>query len=485
MISLARLLQGLPGAQLRVAGPDVEITSLSADSRTTQPGALFVALGGEHADGHRFAADAIAAGARAIVIEHEVQADLRGITVVRVPDTRLALSWLAARFSGDPSQSLSIAGITGTNGKTTTAHLTRAILDGCGMPCGAIGTLGASFGEWSRELGNTTPLPIELHETLATMKELGAQAVAMEVSSHALALHRVDDIRFRVGAFTNLTRDHLDFHLTVEAYAGAKFRLFELAQHAVINVDDPHGAEWAAELEDEGKPLTTYALDTHDADLHAHDLELRPEGSSFEAGGVHVDLPLPGRFNVHNALCALGIAHALGCDLALAASALAAVPPVPGRMERFTQDGLVAIVDYAHTPDALSNVLRAARETLGGGKLFVVFGCGGDRDKGKRPEMGAVARALADVAIVTSDNPRSEDPQAIADAVVAGAPDAEVILDRRAAIREAIRRAQGGDVVVVAGKGHETYQISNGKRAHFDDRDEVCIALAHRQPVAL
>ena len=483
MTSLARLLEGLPGADVRVVGPSAEISSLCADSRVAQPGSLFVAIRGEHSDGHRYVPDAIANGAVAIVVEHPVAAELRGITVVRVPDTHVALSQLAARFYGDPSKRLRVVGITGTNGKTTTTHMTRAVLDGCGMRCGYIGTLGANYREWTRELANTTPLPIELHETLATMLEHGADTVAMEVSSHALALHRVDDIVFKVGAFTNLTRDHLDFHGTTDNYAQAKHRLIEMAEHAVINDDDPHGAEWAADLrEEEDKPLTTYSLDG-DADLVARDIVLRPDGSSFTVSGHRVELPLPGRFNVQNALCALAIAHVLGCDFERAIAALHAVPPVPGRMERYAQDGVVAIVDYAHTPDALANVLRAARETTAG-KLIAVFGCGGDRDKGKRPEMGAVARALADECIITNDNPRSEDPQAIANAILAGAPGAEVQLDRRAAIREAVNRARSGDVVVVAGKGHETYQIVGAARAHFDDRDEVRAALAQRKTAA-
>jgi UDP-N-acetylmuramoyl-L-alanyl-D-glutamate--2,6-diaminopimelate ligase len=484
MPTLGSLLDALPGAHL-LAGQNVEIAGVCADSRTVQPGYLFVALSGEHADGHLYAADAIAAGAVAVVAEHDVAADVRGVAVVHVPDTRIALSRIAARFYGEPSKTLRVVGITGTNGKTTTTHLVRAILDGCGVRCGYIGTLGAFFPEWTRDLENTTPLPIELHDTLARMKELGARAVAMEVSSHALALHRVDDIAFEIGAFTNLTRDHLDFHGTTEAYAEAKHRLFELANVAVLDVDDPHGADWAADFRDRDKPVTTYAIDSADADLRASDIVLRPDGSSFRLAGMQVDVPLPGRFNVQNALCALAIADAMGCELGRAAAALKNAPPVPGRMERYAQGDITAIVDYAHTPDALANVLRAARGTLGvGGKLIVVFGCGGDRDKGKRPEMGSVARALADEVVITNDNPRSEHPMAIATAILSGAPDAHVELDRRTAIRYAIGRAHPGDVVVVAGKGHETYQIVGATRGHFDDRDEVRMALQLRETPA-
>ena len=475
MTTLARLFAAIPNAKVDGPVDGVNIDSLSADSRTLTPGALFVAVDGEEYDGHQFVKAAIAAGARAVVVSHKVEH--KGVTQILVKDTRTALSALAAQFYGDPSMRLRVIGITGTNGKTTSAHMTRALLDAIGMRCGYVGTLGASYGEWTRPLQNTTPLPIELQETLAAMLELGADAVAMEVSSHALALHRTDDIRFAVGAFTNLTRDHLDFHKTLEAYAAAKHRLFDLAERAVLNIDDPIGANWARELRIRRIPVTTFSLEG-DADVSARAITLRPDGSTFHLNGMRVDLPLPGRFNVRNALCALAIVRALEGNVGLAAAALHGVPPVPGRMERYVRGGVVAIVDYAHTPDALANVLRAARETLAGGRLMVVFGCGGDRDAGKRPEMGAVARQLADVVIVTNDNPRSEDPNEIARAILAGAPDAEVELDRRTAIRAAIGRAQPGDVVVVAGKGHEDYQIVGSARLHFDDRDEVRAALA-------
>ena len=475
---LSRLLDALDGASLE-GGVDREreVTALSVDSRSVAPGALFVALRGEHADGHAFVERAFAAGAVAAVVARDAKLNGR---LIRVDDTYVALSKLAARFFGEPSQALRVVGITGTNGKTTTSYLVRAVLDASGIPCGHIGTLGASYREWTRELANTTPLPIELHETLAAMRDLGAQAVAMEVSSHALALHRVDDIRFSVGAFTNLTRDHLDFHRTFDAYAAAKRRLFELAATAVIGVDDPAGARWAAELRAAHVPVIDYALDAP-AQLRAREIAATDSGTTFALEGtdLRVELPLTGRFNVANALCALGIARALKCDLRVAANALHTVAPVPGRMERYVRDGVVAIVDYAHTPDALANVLQAAREACRG-KLFVVFGCGGDRDAGKRPEMGAVADRLADVVFVTNDNPRSEDPAAIARAIVTAVPRAEVELDRRVAIRRAIGDARAGDVVVVAGKGHEAYQTIGEVRAHFDDRDEVRAALAAR-----
>jgi UDP-N-acetylmuramoyl-L-alanyl-D-glutamate--2,6-diaminopimelate ligase len=308
---------------------------------------------------------------------------------------------------------------------------------------------------------------------LAAQRDAGARAVAMEVSSHALALGRVDDVRFRVAALTNITRDHLDFHGTMERYVAAKRRLFDLAPAAVLNVDDPAGAAWARELPD----AITYAIDA-DAELRATDLKLSGEGSTFRVGAHAVTINLPGRFNVRNALAVFGIARALGIDDETIVRGLAATHAVPGRMERIGAFGIEAIVDYAHTPDALENVLRAARETTKR-RLIVVFGCGGDRDPGKRAEMGAIATRLADRVIVTSDNPRSEDPLMIARAIVNGW-DAQIELDRRSAIRRAIGDAHAGDTIVVAGKGHETYQIVGTESRPFDDRDEVRNAFRAR-----
>ena len=344
-----------------------------------------------------------------------------------------------------------VAGVTGTNGKTTTTHLLRDVLETAGIACGVIGTLGGEFRGERWPLSNTTPLALELHALLAAQRRAGAQAVAMEVSSHALALHRVDHVRFRAAALTNVTRDHLDFHGTLERYVAAKRRLFELAPVAVLNVDDPAGAALARELTDAGAPPITYALDAA-ATLRADDVVLAGDGSTFRVGDTRIELALPGRFNVRNALAAFGLARALGIDDAAIARGLATTRAVPGRMERFGAFGIDAIVDYAHTPDALENVLRAARE-MTKRELIVVFGCGGDRDPGKRSEMGEIAARLADRVIVTSDNPRSEDPLAIALTVADGYQRTHIELDRRSAIRRAIDEAHAGDTVVVAGKG--------------------------------
>ena len=455
----------------RVTGTlPASVTGIAADSRRVTPGSVFVALRGEHVDGHEYLADATARGASVLVVEQPTETDVAQIVV---PDTRVAISRLAAAYYGQPSQTLTVFGVTGTNGKTTTTYLVRAIADAAGVPCGVIGTLGGAFGERTWPLENTTPLALDLHRVLAEMRAAGARAVAMEVSSHALALGRVDDVCFAAAALTNVSRDHLDFHGTFAAYVGAKRRLFDLTPLAVLNVDDPAGRDFAGDL----PAALTYALDGP-AHLRATNLQLAGEGTRFEAAGMRFTLPLPGRFNVANALAAIGLARVAGVEDDAIVRGVAAAPAVPGRMERIGALGIDAIVDYAHTPDALANVLRAARETTRG-RLIVVFGCGGDRDAGKRAEMGKVAAESADAVIVTSDNPRGEDPAAIA-AAVAGGITAEVILDRRAAIRRAIDDARAGDTVVVAGKGHETYQIIGDRRLPFDDRDEVRNAFAAR-----
>jgi len=462
MRELDRLLGVLHAPRIVGTLPQA-VGSITVDSRAVMPDALFVALRGERTDGHDHAANAALRGASALVVERELDLAMPQIVV---DDTRVAISHLASAFYDHPSRALNVAGVTGTNGKTTTTHLIRAIVEAAGVPCAVIGTLGGSFGDRRWPLENTTPLALDLHRILAEMRDAGATTVAMEVSSHALALGRVDDVAFDVGALTNVTRDHLDFHGTFARYVAAKLRLFDLARRAVVNVDDDAGRAIKSDHPD----ATTYAID-RDADLHATSIALAGDGSTFDAGGMHVHVALPGRFNVANALAAIGVARALGVADDAIVAGLAAVRAVPGRMERIAAFGIDAFVDYAHTPDALANVLRAARETTHG-RLIVVFGCGGDRDAGKRAQMGQIAAAAADRVIVTSDNPRGEDPRSIANAVARDI-DADVILDRRTAIRRAIGEAHAGDTVIVAGKGHETYQIVGSERLPFDDRDEV------------
>ncbi|MBV9333152.1 MAG: UDP-N-acetylmuramoyl-L-alanyl-D-glutamate--2,6-diaminopimelate ligase [Candidatus Eremiobacteraeota bacterium] len=480
-VALEPLLSRLPEA--RVTGDrSGSITAIEMDSRKVEPGALFVALHGAQSDGHRYIADALARGARALVVDERVDDVPPGVTLIRVADTRRALSGLAAAFFDDPSQRLDVIGVTGTNGKTTVAHMVAAICNGAGMPCGLLGTIGAKFGVHRWALDNTTPLPPVLHGLLAQMRRHGAKAVAMEVSSHALVLDRVDDVRFRVAALTNVARDHLDFHETLEAYAAAKRSLFTLAPAGVLNVDDPYGANWARELEGEGRTVVTYG-EREDAILVPTQIVSEPDRTLFTLDGRRFELRLPGRFNIWNALAAIGIGRLLGIDDATAAAALERVERVAGRMERLTAGGVAVVVDYAHTPDALENALRSLRETAAGA-LAVVFGCGGDRDRGKRSQMGAIASALADRAYVTSDNPRSEDPRAIIDDIVGGIEGANYVIesDRRLAIERAIAEARPGDVVLVAGKGHETYQIVGEEIVPFDDAAVACEALAARAP---
>jgi UDP-N-acetylmuramoyl-L-alanyl-D-glutamate--2,6-diaminopimelate ligase len=487
--SAARTVQVLPlvaaldGA--RVLGElGRETSGIADDSRRVRPDAIFVAVRGERADGHTFLEAAVRAGARTVVVDDayaRTHDPVAGAATVVVADTRRALSRLAAAYFGYPARALRVVGVTGTNGKTTTTHLIAAIFEAAGIAAGAIGTLGARFGGAMWSLDNTTPLALELQGLLGAMRDRGARAVVMEVSSHALALERVADIGFELGVLTNVTRDHLDFHPSFEAYAAAKRKLFEVAAGAVFGIDDALGKAWSRELAAAARPVTTYGFGP-DADVRASALELHAHGSTFEVDGHRFTLRLPARFNVQNALAALAVARAFGVDDAVSAQALAAFERVAGRMEHLEGGGVHVLVDYAHTPDALDLVLRAARETATGA-LVAVFGCGGDRDRGKRPEMGRIASELADKTFVTSDNPRNEEPQAIVDEIVAGIGDTSGVrieVDRRTAIRRAIAEAAPGDVVVIAGKGHETYQIVGSAVQHFDDRDEVRAALARR-----
>ncbi len=478
-IELAALLRRLP-ASTQVNGDTTRlVTAITIDSRAVTPGALFVALRGAQSDGHAYVSQAVAKGAIAVVVEAAHRPQVPGhVTVVHVPDTRRALSPLAAAFFGDPSQALDVAGVTGTNGKTTTTRMIAAICNHANRPCGVIGTVGAEFGERSWTLANTTPQPPELQALLAAMRDERAAAVAMEVSSHALALDRVEDVRFRVGVLTNVTRDHLDFHQTLESYAAAKRRLFGLAQTCVINADDEHGARWSADLRARGVETLTYSCGRA-ATLAASNVAVKPSGSRFTLDGRDFEIRLPGRFNVWNALAAIGTARTLGINDDDSAAGLAELKRVPGRMEHVRGGAIDVVVDYAHTPDALENALRSLRETTRG-KLFVVFGCGGDRDRGKRPEMGAVAARLADRVIVTSDNPRSEDPGSIAADIVSGSGIQSTVvveLDRRRAIQRAVSEADAGDVVLVAGKGHEAYQLVGERVLDFDDVAVVRDAL--------
>ena len=458
------------------AGPlpeDVEIKGISYDTRTIRPGELFVALKGYKTDGHRYIRQALEKGAAAVLCESGEEGTLR------VPDGRAALAAVSANWFGHPAEELTVIGVTGTNGKTTTTSLLKAMLEEVlHTKAGLIGTNENEIGEESFPADRTTPESWEVQQWLRRMADAGCTHVVMEVSSHALCLHRVDGIRFAVGAFTNLTQDHLDFHKTMEAYRQAKGRLFLQSGRAVLNLDDEAGQSYAASAPCQ---VFTYSERKDEADLTAKNLRLFPDRVEFEAVTreeiCRVRLGIPGGFTVYNALCALSCAQALGIPLSKAAAALAHAPGVKGRMEVVPTPGPgTVLIDYAHTPDALENVLAALRDFTPG-RLICLFGCGGDRDRGKRPLMGAIAASMSDLAVVTSDNPRTEEPQAIIDDILKGMEGMDtprlVEPDRRKAIRAALALLREGDTLVLAGKGHETYQEVNGEKRRLDEREEV------------
>jgi UDP-N-acetylmuramoyl-L-alanyl-D-glutamate--2,6-diaminopimelate ligase len=460
-MTVGALLEATPAVAARIVGdPSASIGGMALDSRLIESRDLFCCLRGEHADGHRFAPAAVAAGAGGLLVDHELDDQVsRSAAQVVVADTRRAVGPLAATLWDHPSARLTTIGVTGTNGKTTTTALVAAVLEAAGWSTGVIGTLTGSF---------TTPEAPELQARLAELVDEGRRAVAMEVSSHALAMHRVDGTRFAVSVFTNLGRDHLDFHGTTERYFAAKAALFtpDLSDRAVVNVDDVRGRQ----LVDVATiPTTPYSL------ADAEDVEVDAATARFRWHGQRVRLPLGGRFNVSNAVAAATVASLIGIDDATIAAGLSAAPPVPGRMEAIDAgQPFRVVVDFAHTPDALAGLLDEVRAVTAG-RVIVVFGCGGDRDAAKRPLMGRVAAERADLSVVTSDNPRTEDPAAIIAAVVGGVPvsrrSAVVIeADRRAAIALGLSSARAGDAVVIAGKGHETTQTIGTDRRPFDDR---------------
>ena len=481
-VPLETLLEAMPDREILGPVPAI-VRGLTDDSRRVIAGGCFVAVRGLRTDGHRFIPQAVERGARAVVAEPPDPMPGEAVGRILVPDTRWVLPRLADAYYGHPSRALTVVGITGTNGKTTTSYLCEALLRARGLATGVIGTIQYVVRGRARDARQTTPEALELQELLAEMVAAGVGGVAIEVSSHALALHRVDGVDFDVAVFTNLTQDHLDFHGTMQAYATAKGRLFfELLSSggkrgvaAVVNADDPVGAEWAAMLP---VRVLTFGLGPGCA-IRPLQYESGLAGvrllATSPVGSVQIVSSLIGEHNVMNLLGAVGVGVALGLDTHAIASALASVTRVPGRFEQVEvgQDFLV-VVDYAHTPDALQRVLETARR-LTPGRLGVVFGAGGDRDRGKRPVMGGIAAALADRVWLTSDNPRSEDPAAIIEEIAAGVTPPPPggyarYPDRREAIHEALDWARPGDTVVLAGKGHEAYQIIGGQVLPFDDR---------------
>jgi len=457
---------------------DAEISAVTYRADAAVPGALHVCVPGHTADGHDFAGEAVRRGAAALVVERELELDVPQLVVA---SSRRAMAAAADAFYGRPSEALTVVGITGTNGKTTTAFLLHAVLEAAGRQSGLLGTVEQRVGGRVEPVVRTTPESVDLQAVLRRMADSGDTACVMEVSSHALELDRVAGVRFEAVAFTNLTQDHLDFHPDMEHYYRAKARLFESAP-AAVNLGDPYGRRLAGEA---GGPVLGYAREEADADVRPHAVEVGPGGvisliATTPRGPLPLQVRLRGGFNVENVLCAVALAEVLELPHAAVRAGIAAVAGVPGRFEPVEAgQPFTVLVDYAHTPDGLENLLRSARE-ITAGRLICVFGCGGDRDRGKRPLMGAVARRLADVAIVTSDNPRSEEPAAIVAEITAGF-DMDVEVDRRTAIARAVATAEPDDVVVIAGKGHEQGQELAGRTIPFDDREvarEALTALA-------
>lgn len=495
---LAQLAAG--GVVSKVAPPSDHLAlsrpvkRLCTNSQICQAGDVFIGMPGTRVDGGEFWPGAIAAGAIAAFISPQAyknrppKVNDSDVLVLPFDDMALTCAAAATAFYGAPAQAMQLVGVTGTNGKTTTTHLIEALLKQAGQPTGLLGTLYARWPSHEAVAVHTTPFAVDLQEDLAAAREAGCKTVVMEVSSHALEQKRVWGCPFEVGVFTNLTQDHLDYHKTMEAYFEAKALLFSedyLKGRAIVNQDDPYGQQLLERL---GEKAWSYSVAQTTADLHTRDLTYGPNGVTGQLhtpkGNRPFSLPLVGQFNLSNMLAAVGAALHLGVTLEHTVDCLSTFSGVPGRMERVVvspHQEISVIVDYAHTPDSLQNALIATRPFVSG-QLICVFGCGGDRDRTKRPQMGKIAYDLSDVAIVTSDNPRTEDPQRILDDILEGIPVTlpmeQVVCDRAEAIRAAIGQAQPGDCVLIAGKGHEDYQILGTEKIHFDDREQAREALA-------
>jgi UDP-N-acetylmuramoyl-L-alanyl-D-glutamate--2,6-diaminopimelate ligase len=461
---------------------DIDVGGLTYDSRVVCEGDAFFCVKGLVTDGHLYAARAVEAGARVLFVERQPDAELPdGIVLVKVPDTRLALARCASMFYGQPSSAMKLVGVTGTNGKTTTGFLIESILRAAGHVPGLIGTVENHVGDVVEPVTRTTPESLDLQRLLRRMVEEGVTAAVMEVSSHALELHRVSGCEFATVVFTNLTQDHLDFHLSIEEYFGAKRRLFEgddfgRGRAAVVNADDPFGARLLGETR---LPAYSFGIN-HEADVRAVDIDISAAGNRFkithQGGTLELTTRLQGKFNVYNCLAAAAVALKAGIDGEHIAEGLESLAGVPGRFENIDcGQPFTALVDYAHTPDGISNVLEACREVTGG-RVIIVVGCGGDRDRSKRPLMGRVATEMSDLCIITSDNPRSEEPESIIEMVLEDVrgefPESRylTVVDRRSAICRAVAEAGEGDLVVIAGKGHESGQIFSDRVIPFDDR---------------
>lgn len=474
-MKLAQLLREI---DYKGQAPDIEISGVTSDSRAAGPGVVFVCLKGEKSDGHDYAAAAAEAGCAAVIAERDT-----GVSVPQIitKDTHAAYAAACANYFGNPADKLKFIGVTGTNGKTTVTTIIKDVLERCGYKTGLIGTIKNMSGDRELPAHYTTPEAYELQSLLRTMVDDGCEYCVMEVSSHALAQKRVDGLHFICGVFTNLTQDHLDFHKTMENYLKAKQRLFEMSDMGVINADDPY----AKTIINEASCRTiTYGVKAEDADFRACDIKYNSDGISYSLKGKvsgEITANLPGAFSVYNTLAAIACAVSVGIPFEKAKNALASFKGVKGRIEVVpTGRDFTIIIDYAHTPDGLEKILRAVR-SFSKGRVVALFGCGGDRDKGKRPKMGKAAADNADFLIITSDNPRTEDPDAIIEDILAGLSGSNTpyvkITNRREAIKYAIMNAEKDDCIVLAGKGHEDYQILPTGRIHFDEREVIAEIL--------
>ena len=486
-MKLYRLVKDAENKGLTEKESEIEITNITANITDVRKGSLFVAVKGLNFDGNSFISDAVKNGASAVLTELEDVGNVENCPVITVENSRKALAFAASEFFGRPSEKLCMIGITGTNGKTSTAHMIAHILEENGIRCGVIGTVGTKIGDVSEPLSHTTPDAVTLHSILAKMLSEGITHVVMEVSSHALDQDRVFGINFKIGIFTNLSVDHLDYHKDMKSYAHSKLKLFEMSEICIANRDSDFAEPFVNFNKGNNRVLTFSAHG--DSDYRAENISVTADGNRYDLvksntfTPVKIKQKLCGFFNVYNSLAAIAAADVLGIDEDKISSAVSTFLSVKGRMETVdTGLGFTVIIDYAHTPDGLGNVLSSVRLYCKG-RILTVFGCGGDRDKSKRPLMGKVASALSDFVAVTSDNPRSEDPEKIIEDILVGMKgktNFTAITDRREAIKYVLGMAEKNDIVLLAGKGHETYQIINGVKYHLDEREEIENFLKNR-----
>ncbi|MGG5462485.1 UDP-N-acetylmuramoyl-L-alanyl-D-glutamate--2,6-diaminopimelate ligase [Clostridium sp. B9] len=475
---LKSLLEGL-NYELIKGNEESEIKNIRYDNRKIEQGDIFVCVKGFKVDGHSFIGDAIEKGAKVIIVQDDVEI-LEDITIIKVEDTRKALAIMSSNYFGNPKNKMKIIGITGTNGKTTSAFMIKSILEKAGHKTGLIGTIANYIGNKKVDAVRTTPESYELHELFKNMIDAEVEYCVMEVSSHSLDLDRVYGVKFEEGIFTNLTRDHLDFHKTFENYYNAKFKLFERSNHSIINLDDEYGENIVADIEKRNVNTKTFTFSVEkESDFKAFEIKSHSNGSEFKVnlnGIEEFSINIPGEYNIYNSLGCIICAYNLGIPVEKIKEGLSDIV-IPGRCELVAKEKNLPysiIIDYAHTPDGLENILSTVK-AFTKNRMISVFGCGGDRDKVKRPEMGEIGCRLSDIAIITSDNPRSEEPMAIIDDIIKplNYHNFQVEVNRKEAIRKAMEMAVEGDVIVIAGKGHETYQILKDETIHFDEREVV------------